>query len=133
MKIIHTLVFALPPRLPYRQRLATLHGVNSDKEDHVSYWDYIDSLHRDSMLFYNFKYQLTDNTVSVCSYGTCVHVPAHRQHSECVCSYGTCVHVRPFLLVLNISCIGVYTTQTTRCCYHSDLVHSVCQYICGTL
>ncbi|XP_064399586.1 myotubularin-related protein 5-like isoform X3 [Halichondria panicea] len=48
--------------LPYRQRVATLHGVNSDKEDHVSYWDYIDRLHCDSMLFYNFKYQLSDNT-----------------------------------------------------------------------
>ena len=61
-------VFALLPRLPYRQRVATLHGVNSDKEDHVSYWDYIDRLHRDSMLFYNFKYQLSDNTVS----GVCI-------------------------------------------------------------
>ena len=61
-------IFALLPRLPYRQRVATLHGVNSDKEDHVSYWDYIDRLHCDSMLFYNFKYQLSDNTVS----GVCI-------------------------------------------------------------
>ena len=50
-------------RLPYRPRLATLHGVNSQVEEYVSYWDFIDNLHRDSMLFYNFKYQSREDMV----------------------------------------------------------------------
>jgi len=26
-------------------------------EDYVSFWKYVDSIHQDSMIFYNFRYQ----------------------------------------------------------------------------
>ena len=37
--------------------MANIHGITAQKDDFVSYWDHIATLHKDSMLFYNFQYQ----------------------------------------------------------------------------
>ena len=51
-------------RLRYRPRHAIFHGNAGQVEDYVSYWDHIENLHNNSMLFYNFKYQPSETAVS---------------------------------------------------------------------
>ena len=51
-------------RLPYRPRHSIFHGNVGQLEEYVSYWDHIENLHNNSMLFYNFKYKPTESTVS---------------------------------------------------------------------
>lgn len=44
--------------LRYRPRTANIYGSLGQTEEYVSFWDYIDTLHKESMLFYNFRYQV---------------------------------------------------------------------------
>lgn len=46
-------------RLSYRPR-TNLHGAAAKSDPLSSIWDYISSLHKDSMIFYNFRYNLQD-------------------------------------------------------------------------
>ena len=47
-------------RLPYRTRAANIHG---QMEKYVSFWDYVDELHKDCAIFYNMKYLPSNETV----------------------------------------------------------------------
>lgn len=42
--------------LPYRPRPANIHGSSGHSEPYASYWEHVERLHNNSMLFYNFKY-----------------------------------------------------------------------------
>lgn len=43
--------------LQYRPRTANIYGNVGQAEDYVSFWEYVETLHKDSMIFYNFRYQ----------------------------------------------------------------------------
>lgn len=50
-------------RLSYRPRHANVHGSSGQTESHVPFWDYVNSLHSESTLLYNFEYKPDEQMV----------------------------------------------------------------------
>ena len=50
--------------LSFRPRPPTAYGDSSTVELYASFWEYVEQLHDNSMMFYNFFYQPKDDPVS---------------------------------------------------------------------